>query len=80
MPVPLDVVDAPFRSLEQPVLETVREVTARPNTVAAVIVPDLASEVWWRDLLYNERALYLAWLLRFEPRVVITSVPLRRRL
>jgi hypothetical protein len=46
MPVPLDVVDAPFRSLEQPLLETVRDVTGRPNTVAAVIVPDLASGVW----------------------------------
>jgi amino acid transporter len=80
MPVPLEVVDAPFRTLEQPVLETVRAVTARPNTGAAVIVPELASGARWRDLLHNERALYLAWLLRFEPRVVITGVPLRRRL
>jgi amino acid transporter len=80
MPGPLEMVEAPFRSLEQPVLEIVRAVTARPNTVAAVVVPELATGRWGRDLLHNERALYLAWLLRFEPGVVFSSVPLRRRL
>lgn len=80
MPVPLEVVEAPFRSLEQPVLDTVRAVTARPDTMAAVVVPELATGSPWRDLLHNERSLYLEWLLRFEPRVVLTTVPLRRRL
>lgn len=78
LPVPLEVVDAPFRSLEDPVLETVRDVTARPNTIAAVVVPELATGSWWRDLLHNERSLYLGWLLRFEPGVVLSTVPLRR--
>jgi amino acid transporter len=78
MPVPLEVVDAPFRSLEQPVLEIVRAITARPDTVAVVVLPEVVSGRWWRDLLLNERILYLAWLLRFEPGVVLSSVPLRR--
>jgi|Tabmets5t2r1_1033131.scaffolds.fasta_scaffold00415_8 amino acid transporter len=80
MPLQLEIVEAPFRSLEQPVLETVRAVTADPDRVAAVVVPAIASGRWWQDLLYNDRTLYLAWLLRLEPRVVLSTVPLRRRL
>ena len=80
MPLPLEVVEAPFRSLEQPVLETVRAVTSSPNKIALVVVPGILAGSWWQDLLHNERALYLDWLLRFEPRVVLSTVPLRRRL
>jgi len=55
-------------------------VTSRPDTVAVVVVPAIIAGSWWQDLLHNERALYLGWLLRFEPRVVLSTVPLRRRL
>jgi hypothetical protein len=75
---PLEIVDAPFRSLERPVLETVRAATARPGTIVAVVVPELATGRWWQDLLHNERSLYLGWLPRSEPRVVLSGVPLRR--
>lgn len=80
MPVPLEVIDAPFRSLEAPVLETVRSITATPGMMAAVVVPELASGSWWQDLLPNEWVLYLEWLLRFEPRVLLSPVPLHRSL
>jgi hypothetical protein len=80
IPLPLEVVEAPFRSLEQPVLETVRAVTSSPNKIALVVVPEILAGSWWQDLLHNERALYLGWLLRFEPRVVVSTVPLRRPL
>ena len=76
MPLPLEVVEAPFRSLEQPVLETVRAITSSPNKIALVVVPGILAGSWWQDLLHNERALYLGWLLR----VVLSTVPLRRRL
>jgi amino acid transporter len=80
MPIPLEIVDAPFRSLEQPVLESVRGLTARPDTIALVVLPQIVADHWWQDLLHNEHTLYLEWLLRFEPRVVVSGVPLRRRL
>jgi hypothetical protein len=80
MPLPLEVVHAPFRSLEAPVLETVRAITARPGTIAAVVVLEIAGGSWWRDGLHNERSLYLEWLLRLEPRVVLSAAPLHRRL
>jgi hypothetical protein len=62
------------------VLDTVRTLTAPPDTVAVVVVPGIIAGSWWQDLLRNERALYLGWLLRFEPRVVVSTLPLRRRL
>jgi hypothetical protein len=74
MPLPLEVVDAPFRSLKQPVLDTVRAVTARPDTVAVVLVPGIIAGSWWQDLLHNEHALYLGWLLRFKPWLVVSPV------
>jgi len=79
-PVALEIVDAPFRSLEGPVLNTVRGVTSRPGSLAVVVLPELATDSWWRDALHNERAVYLTWLLLFEPRVVVAAVPLHRRL
>jgi hypothetical protein len=75
MPLPLEIVEPPFRSLEQPVLETVGAVTARPDRLVGP-----ASDGLWKDLLHNERSLYLGWLLRFEPRVVMCSVPPSRRI
>jgi hypothetical protein len=62
------------------VLDTVRGVTSRPGTLAVVVLPELATDSWWRDALHNERAVYLTWLLMFEPRVVVAAVPLHRRL
>ena len=78
MPVPLEVIDAPFRSLEQPVLETVRAVTERPGTVAAVVVPEVASAA--RGETCSTTSARSPGCCASEPRVVITTVPLRRRL
>lgn len=75
LPLPLEVVEAPLRALEGPVLDTIRSITDDPGVLLAVVVPELAAPRWWQDLLHNERPLYLRWLLLFEPRVVIASVP-----
>ena len=75
MPIPLQVVDAPFRELEGPLLDSVRRVTSAPGSVAGVIVPELAAPGWWRDLLHNGRLLHVRRILLFEPRVIVSSVP-----
>jgi hypothetical protein len=72
--VPLDVVDAPFRDLGAPLLTHVRRITADPEAVAVVVMPELVVRGTDR-LLHNQRALYLKRLLLFEPRVIFTSVP-----
>jgi hypothetical protein len=76
MTVPLDVEEAPFRDIGDPLLRYLREITADPETVAVVIMPELIFSGPQR-LLHNQRALYIKRLLLFEPRVILTSVPYR---
>jgi amino acid transporter len=71
---PLEVVDAPFRDLGPPLLARIRQITAEPDTVAVVVMPELVVRGTDR-LLHNHRALYVKRLLLFEPRVIVTSVP-----
>ena len=72
--VPLEIVEDPYRDIGQPLLEYLRRVTADPEAVAVVVMPELIVRGTDR-LLHNQRALYLKRLLLFEPRVILTSVP-----
>jgi amino acid transporter len=72
--IQLDVVEAPFRDFGQPLLTYLRRITADPEAVAVVVMPELVVRGTDR-LLHNQRALYLKRLLLFEPRVILTSVP-----
>jgi amino acid transporter len=76
MGVPLEVEEAPFRDLGDPLLRHLRRVTADPDTVVVVVMPELVFSGPQR-LLHNQRALYIKRLLLFEPRVILTSVPYR---
>lgn len=73
--LPLDVVEAPFRDLADPLRGYLRELT-RDGTLAIVVMPELVVQ-GWRRLLHNQRALYLKRILLFEPRVILSSVPYR---
>jgi hypothetical protein len=75
IPIALDIVEAPFRDLTAPVLEEIRRVTSKPDSVAAVIVPELVVKKWWHNFLHNQRPLFLKRLLLFEPGVILSSVP-----
>ena len=76
MRLPLEVEEAPFRDLGDPLLRHLREITADADAVAVVIMPELIFSGPQR-LLHNQRALYIKRLLLFEPRVILTSVPYR---
>jgi hypothetical protein len=76
MRLPLEVEEAPFRDLGDPLLRHLRDITADPEAVAVVIMPELIFSGPQR-LLHNQRALYIKRLLLFEPRVILTSVPYR---
>lgn len=75
MRIPLDIVEAPFRDLTRPMLEEVRRVTAKPETLAIVVVPELIVSKWRHFLLHNRNALFVKRLFLFEPNVVLSSVP-----
>jgi amino acid transporter len=78
MRMPLQIEEAPFRDIGDPLLRSLREITADPEAVAVVIMPELIFSGPQR-LLHNQRALYIKRLLLFEPRVILTSVPYRLR-
>jgi amino acid transporter len=73
---PLEVEEAPFRDIGEPLLRHLRGITEDPEAVAVVIMPELIFSGPQR-LLHNQRALYIKRLLLFEPRVILTSVPYR---
>jgi amino acid transporter len=73
--IPLDVVEAPFRDLRPPMLEEVRRYTAREDTVATVVMPEVVVRKWRHFLLHNQTPLFVKRLMLFEPRVVLASVP-----
>ena len=72
--IPLKIEEAPFRDIGDPLLASLRKITADPEAVAVVIMPELIFSGPQR-LLHNQRALYIKRLLLFEPRVILTSVP-----
>ena len=76
MRIPLEVEEAHFRDLGDPLLRYLRRITTDPDVVVVVVMPELVFTGPQR-LLHNQRALYIKRLLLFEPRVILTSVPYR---
>ena len=72
--MPLELSEAPYRDVGMPLLAYVRELTADPDTVVNIVMPEVVVRGWSR-LLHNQRALYVKRLLLFEPHVVLSSVP-----
>jgi len=75
MPVPLEIEEAPYRDIGDPLLRYVRRITDGDAT-AVVVMPELVFSGLSRSL-HNQRALYIKRLLLFEPNVVLSSVPYR---
>jgi amino acid transporter len=76
MRIPLEIEEAEYRDIGDPLLRSLRSITADPDAIAVVIMPELIFSGPQR-LLHNQRALYIKRLLLFEPRVILTSVPYR---
>ena len=58
MPVPLKVVESPYREITKPVLDYVKRVrTKNPRDVVTVFVPEYVVGHWWEQVLHNQSAL-----------------------
>jgi amino acid transporter len=78
LPVPLTVVDSPYREITRPIIDYVRSVRrSSPRDVVTVFVPEYVVGRWWENLLHNQSALRLKSRLHFVPGVMVTSVPWR---
>jgi amino acid transporter len=72
--LPLDLSEAPYRDIGIPLRAYIRELTADPDTVVNIVMPEMVVRGWAR-VLHNQRALYIKRLLLFEPHVILSSVP-----
>jgi amino acid transporter len=76
LPVPLTVVDSPYREITRPILNFVANTRREsPRDVVTVFIPEYVVGHWWENLLHNQSALRLKGRLLFEPGVMVTSVP-----
>ncbi|MEV0593575.1 APC family permease [Nonomuraea cavernae] len=76
IPVPLKMLDSPYREITQPVLDYVKTLRRRsPRDVVTVFIPEYVVGHWWEHLLHNQSALRLKARLLFKPGVMVTSVP-----
>ncbi len=76
IPVPLTVLDSPYREITGPVLEHVANLRRRSSRdVVAVFIPEYVVGRWWEHLLHNQSALRLKTRLLFRPGVMVISVP-----
>lgn len=80
VPVPLKVLESPYREITRPVVEYVRSIRREsPRDVVTVYVPEYVLGRWWEQLLHNQSALRLKGRLLFTPGVMVTSVPWQLR-
>ena len=74
IPVPLDVVAAPYRELGEPLLQEVEALKAEGADLITVVIGEFVP-TWWQHTLHNHRALQMKARLLFEPGVAVVSVP-----
>jgi amino acid transporter len=76
VPIPLVIIESPYRETVRPVLRYVRQLRREhPGDVVSVIIPEYVVGRWWQQVLHNQTALRLKGRLLFEPAVTVTSVP-----
>src|SRR5207253_7594458 len=74
--VELVVLESPYRSLMEPLLEYIEEMQRHdPRGYVTVILPEFVPHRLWQHLLHNQHALLIKRALLFKPNVVVTSVP-----
>ena len=76
IPVPLKVLEAPYRDLVRPLIAHVKALRRdQPHTVVLVFIPEYVLTRWWQQLLHNQSALRFKARLLFTAGVVVVDVP-----
>jgi amino acid transporter len=76
MPVPLKVLDSPYREVTRPILDYVKSLRrASPRDLVIVYIPEYVVGKWWEQVLHNQSALRLKTRLLFVPGVMVCAVP-----
>jgi amino acid transporter len=74
--VPLVVLDSPYRSVLQPLLEYIDRMEKQgEGHYMTVVLPEFVCSHWWEHFLHNQTALLIKAALLFKPGKVTVSVP-----
>jgi amino acid transporter len=73
--VRLEILESPYRSLMEPLIDYVDKLAAEPETFVTVVLPEFVPAKWWHHLFHNQSALLIKGSLLFKPNTVVTSVP-----
>ncbi|WP_286958754.1 MULTISPECIES: APC family permease [Arsenicicoccus] len=80
IPVPLKVLDSPYREITRPVLGYIASIRrTSPRDLVMVFVPEYVLGRWWESILHNQSAFRIKSRLLFMPGVMMTSVPFQLR-
>ena len=80
VPVPLKILESPYREVTRPLIDYVRNIHRQsPRDIVSVYIPEYVVGHWWEQLLHNQSALRLKGRLLFTPGVMVTSVPYQLR-
>jgi amino acid transporter len=68
------VLESPYRSFVEPILQYVQKVEAeRPNRLMTVVLPEVIPHRWWQTLLHNRWSVHLRAALIHRPRVTVLT-------
>jgi amino acid transporter len=74
--VPLVVLESPYRSILQPLLEYINRMEKQgEGRYLTVVLPEFIPSHWWEHFLHNQTALLVKAALLFRPGKVTVSVP-----
>ena len=74
--VQLVVLESPYRSLMEPLLEYIDVIQQEaPDSYVTVVLPEFVPARWWQHTFHNQSALLIKAALLFKERTVVTSVP-----
>jgi amino acid transporter len=80
MGVSLVILDSPYRSIIEPLIDYVTEIQNRyKEGVITIVLPEFVPSKWWHHLLHNQTALFIKGIVLFKKGVVSTSVPFHLR-
>ena len=73
--IPLVILDSPYRSLAEPLLDFIQDYEARhPGVFSTIIIPGFITRNWWESFLHNQTSVFLRLGLRSKKSRVVTTV------
>lgn len=76
VPMPLEIIESPFRDLTHTVVDYLDELDRRwSHDYLTVVIPEFVLAHWWQGVFHNQSALALKLALKFRKDTVVVNVP-----